>query len=104
MARCQHPCVTLIYEGPTASHTRLGYGDSAVSQAAIQIYQCRHCHAVQSHAVMGGRAEVYDWKPLPFLSLPVRHQLHSILALARPPARCRSPEFTGEASFRRAAA
>lgn len=72
MARCQHPYTTLIFEG------------SPIGQTRIQIYQCRHCRAVQSHVVEDGRVEVHDWKQLPFPSLPVRHQLHCLLALAKP--------------------
>lgn len=72
MARCRHPSTTLIFEGSQTSQTR------------IQIYQCRHCRAVQSHVVEAGRVEVHDWKQLPFPSLPVRHQLHCLLALAKP--------------------
>ena len=74
MARCRHPSTTLIFEGSQTSQTR------------IQIYQCRHCRAVQSHVVEAGRVEVHDWKQLPFPALPVRDQLRCLLALAKPPA------------------
>ncbi len=72
MARCQHPCATLIFES------------SPVRQTSIQIYQCHHCHAVQSHIIEAGRVEVQDWKQLPFPTIPARHQLLCLLALAKP--------------------
>lgn len=71
MARCQHPSTSLIFEG------------SPTARSSIQIYQCRHCQAVQSHVVEAGRVEVHDWKQLPFPSLPVRHQLLCLLALSK---------------------
>lgn len=72
MARCQHPSTTLIFEG------------SPTGQTSVQLYQCRHCRAVQSHIVEAGRTEVHDWKQLPFPTLPVRHQMRCLLALAKP--------------------
>ena len=92
MARCQHPYSTLIFE------------DSPTGQTGIQIYQCDHCRAVQSHVIEAGRVEVHDWKPLPFPSMPVRHQLLCILALAKPQLRFRSPAMSSERSTRYAAA
>ena len=80
MARCQHPYSTLIFEG------------SPTGQPTIQIYQCDHCRAVQCHAVEAGRAEVQDWKQLPFPTLPIRHQLLCLLALAKPQRPARYPK------------
>ena len=92
MARCRHPSTTLIFEGSQTSGTR------------IQIYQCRHCRAVQSHVVEDGRTEVHDWKQPPFPSLPVRRQLLCLLALSKPFPPARSPAHVQQASFHRALA
>lgn len=92
MARCQHPYSTLIFE------------DSPTGQSGIQIYQCDHCRAVQSHVMEAGRVEVHNWKPLPFPSMPVRHQLLCILALAKPQLRLRPPPMSSTRSIRHSAA
>ena len=92
MARCQHPYATLIFESPL------------VGQTSIQIYQCHHCRAVQSHIVEAGRVEVHDWKRLPFPSLPARHQLLCLVALAKPPVPSHSLPLHSERSFRYALA
>lgn len=92
MARCQHPCSTLIFEA------------SSTARTGVQIYQCDHCRAVQSHVMEAGRVEVHDWKPLPFPSMPVRHQLLCILALAKPQRRFRSTAMRSEFSIRHTAA
>ena len=92
MARCQHPSTNLMFEGSQTSQTR------------IQIYQCRHCRAVQSHVVEAGRVEVHEWKPLPFPALPVRDQLHCLLALAKPPIPLPLHVLNSNQSFGRALA
>lgn len=92
MARCKHPSSTLIFE------------DSQARQTHIQIYQCRHCGAVQSHVVEACRVEVHDWKQLPFPTLPVRQQLRCLLVLAKPPVSSLSYALQNEHSFNRALA
>ncbi len=87
MARCQHPYSTLIFEG------------SPTGQSTIQIYQCHHCRAVQCHIAEAGRVEVQNWKQLPFPTLPVRHQLLCLIALASPPTLFRTPTPRNEPVF-----
>ena len=89
MAHCKHPSTTLIFEG------------SQIGEADIQIYQCRHCQAVQSHVAEAGRVEVHDWKQLPFPSLPVRHQLLCLLALSKSLPSPRSPAASQRIRSRR---
>ena len=66
MSRCKHPSPNLVFEGfcepaPTRFTVR--------PSPRIQVFQCPHCHAVQTHIIQDGRAEVRAWSRHP-LTLP----------------------------------
>ena len=65
MSRCKHPSATLVFEGHYAAPAN---GLSMVTTRPapkIQVFQCPHCHAVQTHIVRDGRVEVRPWSRFP---------------------------------------
>ncbi len=69
MSRCKHPSPTLIFEGYWTASAAGSSQLSARPAPKIQVFQCPHCHAVQTHIIRDGRVEVRPWSRYP-LTLP----------------------------------
>lgn len=69
MGYCKHPSPRLIIEGYCAAHATGFSRFSARPAPKIQVFQCPHCYAVQTHIIQDGRVEVRAWSRYP-LTLP----------------------------------
>lgn len=69
MGHCKHPSPTLVFEGYCAAPATGLSRFSARPAPKIQVFQCSHCHAVQTHIIQDGRVEVRPWSQYP-LALP----------------------------------
>lgn len=65
MSRCKHPFAKLVFEGSFAASANGPSPFADRPSAKVQVFQCPHCQAVQTHVIQDGRVEVRPWSHYP---------------------------------------
>ena len=84
MRRCQHTSLRHLYSGFAALPSDPSGEVAEHPYPYVQIFQCRHCEALQTHIIRDGRAEVRPWTHLPIPALPADAQVALILGSCIP--------------------